>query len=80
MALSKITPRDILAYIEKRKTKIKGPEERGTTIKGTTINRDLACLKHIFSVSRKILGFEGKNPVSEIDYFPEQERKYILNG
>ena len=66
MLLSKIT----VAHIEKYK-KIRLDE-----VKPATINRDLACLKHMFTIAEKLGKYDGKNPVKETKFL--QERQYVM--
>jgi len=68
--LSKITVAQIEAYKKARQGKVKGP----------TINRELACLRNLFTIAKKLGDFNGKNPVMEVDFFKEPKREeYILN-
>ncbi len=57
-----ITPGMIEAYREQRRT---APGFRGATVKVATVNRDLALLKHLFSVAIRD-GWLEKNPVSRV--------------
>ena len=66
LVLSKITPRHIEEYKKMRLDKVKP----------STINRELICLKHMFTIAAKFGKFDGKNPVKEIKFF--QERQYIM--
>lgn len=66
MLLSKITPLHIEDY---KKLRIK-------KVKGSTVNRELICLQHMFTIAEKFRKFEGKNPVKEVKYF--QESQYIM--
>ena len=68
--LSKITVAQIEAYKKARHGKVKDP----------TINRELACLRNLFTIAKKLGDFNGKNPVMEVDFFKEPKREeYILN-
>ena len=66
MLLSKITP----LHIEKYK------RMRLDEVKPGTVNRELACLKHIFTTAEKFRKFEDKNPVKEVRFL--QERQYVM--
>ena len=65
--LSRITPALIEKYIKERKDK---------KIKHSTINRELTCLKRMFTVAKKLGKFYGDNPVKEIDSL--EETQYIM--
>jgi len=56
-------------HIESYKSK------RGETVSGSTINRDLACLKRMFSLAVK-WGRAEKNPVSSVEFFKEPKEAY----
>ncbi len=62
MKLSKINPR----LIEEYKTK------RITEAKPSTVNRELACLKHMYSLAKKCK-IINDNPVEEVKLFSEQK-------
>lgn len=64
MLLSKITPKDIEDY------KIKRIEQ----VSPATVNRELACLKHMFNLARK-WKMTDDNPVHEVKFF--SERKFV---
>jgi len=66
MLLSKITPLHIEEYKKMRLDKVKP----------STINRELTCLKHLFTVAERFRKFDEKNPVKEVKFF--QERQYIM--
>lgn len=66
MLLSKITPRHIEEYKKMRLDKVKP----------NTINRELTCLKHLFTVAESYGKFDSKNPVKDVKFF--QERQYIM--
>jgi integrase len=66
MLLSKITP----LHIEKYK------RMRLDEVKPGTVNRELACLKHMFTIAEKFRKFEDKNPVKEVKFL--QERQYVM--
>jgi len=69
MLFSKITPRNIEEYKKKR------IEE----VKGSTINRELALLKFMFSLAKK-WKLVDENPVKEVKFFQEQKIEMkILN-
>jgi integrase len=59
--LSDITARDIDDY---KLSRIK-------IVKASTVNRELACLKHLFNLAKRWKRFFGNNPVSEVEYFEE---------
>lgn len=61
--LSSITPRDIMDYQEKRLREGRKP---------ATVNRELACLKHIFNVARQRGKFAGENPVTRVKFLEEK--------
>ena len=67
MLLSKITPRYIEEYKKKR---------LDDQVKTGTINRELACLKHMFTIAEKLGKFDDKNPVKQVEFF--QERQYVM--
>jgi integrase len=64
--LSKITVRHIEEYKRMRLDKVKTG----------TINRELASLKHMFTIAEKLGKFDGKNPVKQVKFF--QERQYVM--
>lgn len=64
--LSKIT----VAQIEKYK------KMRLDEVKPATINRELACLKHMFTIAEKLGKYDGKNPVKGTKYL--HERQYVM--
>jgi len=67
LLLSKISPHHIEEY---KKSRL---DDR---INPSTINRELACLKHMFTIAERFGKFEGKNPVKEVNFL--QERKRIM--
>jgi site-specific recombinase XerD len=79
MLLSKITPWHIEEYKRKRiDGEIKLPPEprskkrKDWRVKPATINRELACLKHMFSFAIK-WKMADENPVKEVQLFQEQQ-------
>lgn len=66
MLLSKINPLHIEEYKKMRLEKVKT----------STINRELTCLKHMFTIAEKFRKFNGKNPVKDVKFF--QERQFII--
>lgn len=80
MILSKITPLDIEDYKAKRingeiKLKPKPGASRSRTdwrVQPATINRELACLKHMFSLAKK-WKMADENPVKEVQFFQERQ-------
>ena len=80
MLLSKITPLDIEDYKTKRingevKLKPKPGASRSRTdwrVQPATINRELACLKHMFSLAKK-WKMADENPVKEVQFFQERQ-------
>jgi len=66
MLLSKIAVRHIEEYKRMRLEKVKTG----------TINRELASLKHMFTIAEKLGKFDGKNPVKQVKFF--QERQYVM--
>jgi integrase len=83
--LSKVTPEMVEAYKQKRmkqrivcKARADGkPKSRDR--KGSSVNRELAVLKNIFSVALTQRRFRGENPVRGVSFYPEQARDYVLN-
>jgi len=67
LVLSKITPHHIEEYKRSRLDDGVNP---------STINRELACLKYMFTVAERFGKFDGKNPVKEVK--PLQERKFVM--
>jgi len=63
--LSSITPKDILDYQSKRVT---------DGMKPATINRELACLKHLFNFAKQRDKFFGENPVSKVKFLEENNQ------
>jgi integrase len=80
MLLSKITPLDIEDYKTKRingeiKLKPKPGASRSRKdwkVQPATINRELACLKHMFTLAKK-WKMADENPVKEVHFFQEQQ-------
>jgi integrase len=80
MLLSKITPLDIEDYKSKRingeiKLKPKPGASRSRKdwkVQPATINRELACLKHMFSLAKK-WKMADENPVKEVQFFQERQ-------
>lgn len=70
--LSQITPKDIEEYKKKRLE----TDFRNRKIQPGTVNRELQCLRHIFTIAEKFDKFEGKNPVKEVKLF--KPREYVL--
>ena len=66
LLLSKITPRHIEEYKRVRLDKVKPG----------TVNRELASLKHMFTIAEKLGRFDGKNPVKQVKFL--QERQYVM--
>ena len=66
LLLSRIAPADIESYKEERLKKISPP----------TVNRELACLRYMFTVAEQLGKFEGKNPVKEVKFL--QQRQYVF--
>ena len=64
---SKITPRDIESY----------KQERLTQVKPSTINRELALLKHMFNLAKK-WKYTDENPVREVKFFQEQKIEMMI--
>ncbi len=67
LLLSKIAPHHIEKYKKSR---------LDDGINPSTINRELACLKHMFTIAERLGKFEGKNPVKEVNFL--QERKRVM--
>jgi len=70
--LSRITLDSIIAYKLKREKEVCG----------ATINRELACLRHLLNVAKKKGLLSGPNPVTKDDAFYLESRKvhHILTG
>lgn len=66
MLLSKIGPRHIEEYKRMRLEKVKPG----------TVNRELTCLKHMFTVAERFGRFEGKNPAKQVRFL--QYRQYVM--
>lgn len=66
MLLSKIGPRHIEEYKKMRLEKVKPG----------TVNRELTCLKYMFTVAEKFGRFEGKNPVKQVRFL--QYRQHVM--
>ncbi len=66
MLLSKIAVRHIEEYKRMRLDKVKTG----------TINRELASLKHMFTIAEKLGKFDDKNPVKQVKFF--QERQFVM--
>ncbi|MBL7084252.1 MAG: site-specific integrase [Candidatus Aminicenantes bacterium] len=66
LLLSKIAPRHIEEYKRMRLEKVRTG----------TINRELACLKHMFTIAEKLGKFDGENPVKKVKFL--QERQYVM--
>jgi integrase len=80
LPLSRITPELVEQYKQKRlKDKIDGKKKTARTMKGPSINRELAILKNLFNVAKKMRRFRGEIPVESISYCPEQPRDYVLS-
>ena len=73
MLLSKINPQHIEDY---KRMRLNTESLRKRKIRPATINRELSCLKHIFTIAARFEKFDGKNPVKETKFF--QERQYIM--
>jgi integrase len=69
MLLSKITPRHVDEY---KKLRLQNKKSPGT------INRELTCLKHMFTIAEKFRRFEGKNPVKQMKFL--QYRQYGMKA
>ena len=67
MLLSKIAPHHIEGY---KKSRLDDGVTPGT------INRELACLKYMFTIAERFGKFDGKNPVKEVKFL--QERKFVM--
>jgi len=66
LLLSRIAPSDIESY----------KRERLKEVTPATVNRELSCLKYMFTVAEKLEKFEGKNPVKEVKFL--QHRQYVF--
>ena len=66
LLLSRIAPSDIEEY----------KRERLERVNPATVNRELSCLKYMFTVAEKLGKFEGKNPVKEVKFL--QHRQYVF--
>lgn len=79
MLLSKISPWDIEEYKRKRldgeitiKLESEARKRKEWKVKPATINRELACLKHMFTLAKK-WKMADENPVKEVQFFQEQQ-------
>ena len=63
--LSAITPKDIMDYQSKRLKDGSRP---------ATVNRELACLKHLFNIAKQRAKFFGDNPVSKVKFLEENNQ------
>ncbi|MGH7801027.1 MAG: phage integrase [Thermodesulfobacteriota bacterium] len=63
--LSAITSKDILDYQSKRLK---------DGIQPATVNRELACLKHLFNIAKQKAKFFGDNPVSKVKFLEENNQ------
>jgi len=83
--LSKITPELVETYKQRRlKERIRCAQIANEPPKtrerqGSSVNRELAILKNIFTIAAKQRRFRGENPVKAISYMPEQSRDYVLS-
>jgi integrase len=82
MHLAKITPEVIERYQRKRAEdkigNLKDPQKPSRTVRGASINRELATLRNMFNVARKKKVFRGDNPLSEVVFFPEEKRRHYI--
>ena len=62
LKLSAITPNDIIDYQNKRRKENANP---------ATINRELACFKHLFNIAKQKNKYFGDNPVSKVKFLEE---------
>lgn len=80
LPLSRITPELVVQYQEKRfEDKIGGKKKATRTMAGSSVNRELATLKCLFNTARTLKRFHGDNPVSGVEFYPEQGRDRILS-
>ncbi len=63
--LSAITPKDIVDYQSNRLKEGRKP---------ATVNRELACLKHLFNFAKQRGKFFGENPVSKVRFLEENNQ------
>ena len=63
--LSQVSLSDVEDYAKKRLK---------DGVMGATVNRELACLKNIFSVADRLGEFCGRNPVKGFEFFREEKR------
>ena len=79
MRLSQITPFLIEKYKEARKNTVKISPKKKIEKRPSNayINRDLALLKHLFTLAIK-WGHADYNPVKEIKFFKEELKERIL--
>ncbi len=79
LPLSRVTPELVEQYKETRlKDKI-GGKKAVRTMKGPSVNRELAILKNLFNTAKRMKRFRGDNPVEGVSFFPEQSRDYVLS-
>jgi len=64
--LSAISPKYIQDYQSKRLK---------DGVKPSTVNRELACLKHLYNVAKQRSMFFGDNPVSKVKFLEENNQK-----
>jgi len=75
MDIAKITKNDALDYKKKRREACKqGSKEK---ISGKTVNRELACLRHMFNKAID-WGFIRVNPIARIELYREKKRERII--
>jgi integrase len=78
--LSRITPESVEQYKQKRlKDKVVVKKKTTRTMKGPSVNRELATLKNLFAVAEDRKKFRGENPVGKICFSPEHPRDYVPN-
>jgi integrase len=78
MPLSRIPPESVEQYKQKRlKDKVVAKKKTARTMKGPSVNRELATLKNLFAVAHDRKKFRGENPVGKICFSPEQPRDYV---
>lgn len=75
MDISKITKKDALDYKRKRKEDCKKGSEKKISTK--TVNRELACLRHMFNKAID-WGLIRVNPIARIELYKEKKRERII--
>lgn len=90
LPLSRITSELVEEYANKRvndkvTTKRKRDPKRDgkgketvRTMKGQSVNRELATLRNLFNIALKKKVYRGDNPVADVPFFPEPRRRHHI--